>query len=76
MEGIYYRIYVTGDKTDCTNCTGFSLLSTTYKILSNIFISRLTPYVDEIIGDPTFYILYSPNTGEKVWAHWDITATI
>jgi hypothetical protein len=28
-----------------------SLLSTSYKILSNILLSRLTPYVDEIIGD-------------------------
>jgi hypothetical protein len=28
-----------------------SLLPTTYKILSNILVSRLTPYVEEIIGD-------------------------
>jgi hypothetical protein len=27
------------------------LLSTSYKILSNILLSRLSPYVDEIIGD-------------------------
>jgi hypothetical protein len=27
------------------------LLSTSYKILSNILLSRLTPYADEIIGD-------------------------
>jgi hypothetical protein len=26
-------------------------LSTTYKILSNILLSRLTPYAEEIIGD-------------------------
>jgi hypothetical protein len=30
------------------HCT--SLLSTTYKILSNILLSRLTPYAEEIIG--------------------------
>ncbi|KAJ4439572.1 hypothetical protein ANN_07699 [Periplaneta americana] len=30
---------------------GISLLLTSYKILSNIFLRRLTPYVDEIIGD-------------------------
>jgi hypothetical protein len=28
-----------------------SLLSTSYKIISNIFLSSLSPYTDEIIGD-------------------------
>jgi hypothetical protein len=28
-----------------------SLLSTSYKILSNILLSRLSPYIDVIIGD-------------------------
>jgi hypothetical protein len=36
-------------KTDCNNYSGISLLSTSYKILSNILSSRLSP--DEIIGD-------------------------
>jgi hypothetical protein len=41
-----------GDKTDCNNCRGISLLPTAYKILSNIFFfARLTPYVNEIIGE-------------------------
>jgi hypothetical protein len=39
-----------GDKTDCSNYRGISLLSTSYKILSNILLARLTPYADEIIG--------------------------
>jgi hypothetical protein len=43
-------IYKKGDKTDCSNYRGVSLLSTTYKILSNILLSRLTPYAEEIIG--------------------------
>ena len=30
---------------------GISLLPTTYKILSDILLSRLTPYAEEIIGD-------------------------
>jgi hypothetical protein len=38
------------DKTDYNNYLGISLLSTSYKILSNI-LSRLSPYVDEIIWD-------------------------
>jgi retron-type reverse transcriptase len=40
-----------GDKTDCSNYRGISLLSTSYRILSNILLARLTPYADEIIGD-------------------------
>ena len=39
-----------GDKTDCSNYRVISHLSTTYKILSNILLSRLTPYAEEIIG--------------------------
>jgi hypothetical protein len=40
-----------GDKTDCNNNRGISLLSTSYKILSNILFSRLGLYIDEIYGD-------------------------
>jgi hypothetical protein len=39
------------DKTDCNNYRGISLLLSSYKILSNILLSRLSPYIDEIIGD-------------------------
>ena len=40
-----------GDKTDCSNYRGISHLPTTYKILSIIRLSRLTPYAEEIIRD-------------------------
>jgi Reverse transcriptase (RNA-dependent DNA polymerase). len=33
------------------NYRGISLLSTSHKILSNIIVSRMTPYVNEIIGE-------------------------
>jgi hypothetical protein len=54
------------------------LLSTSYKILSNILLTRLTPYADEIIGiasgfqhdtsmtDQIFYIL---QILEKKWEY-------
>jgi hypothetical protein len=36
---------------DCTNYRSISTLSTAYKIPSNILMSRLNPYAEEIIGD-------------------------
>ncbi|KAJ4427676.1 hypothetical protein ANN_25325 [Periplaneta americana] len=50
-ESIIVPIFKKGDKTNCSNFRGISLLLTSYKILSNILLRRLTPYVDEIIGD-------------------------
>jgi hypothetical protein len=50
-ESIVVPIDKKGNKTDCSNYRGISLLSTSYKILSNILLSRLIPYADEIIGD-------------------------
>ena len=38
-------------KTGCSNYRGVSLLPCTYKILSNILLSRLIPYAVEIAGD-------------------------
>ena len=49
-ESIIVTIHKKGDKTDCNNYRGISLLPTTYKILSNILHSRLIPYAKEIIG--------------------------
>jgi hypothetical protein len=50
MESVV-PIYKKGNKTDCSNYHGISLLPTSYKILANILLSRLSPYVVEIIGD-------------------------
>ena len=50
-ESIIITVYKKGDKTDCSNYRGISLLSTAHKILSNILLSRLTPYAEEITGD-------------------------
>ena len=40
-----------GDETNCSNYRGIALVSTMYKNLSYILLSRLTPYAEEIIGD-------------------------
>jgi hypothetical protein len=76
-ESIVVPIHKKGDETECSNYRGMSLLATSYKILSNIRVSRLIPYADEIIRDhqcgvqlnrlttdQIFYI--HQDTGEKV----------
>jgi hypothetical protein len=50
-ESIIVPVYKKGDKTDCSNYRGVSRLPAAYKVLSNILLSRLTPYAEEIIGD-------------------------
>jgi hypothetical protein len=50
-ECIIVPVHKTGDETDCNNYHGISLLSTSYKILSNILLSQLSPYIDENIWD-------------------------
>jgi hypothetical protein len=50
-EFIIIPIHKKGDETDYYNYRGISLLSTDYKMLSNMLLARLTPYVNEVIGD-------------------------
>jgi hypothetical protein len=39
-ESFIVPVHMKGDKTDCNNYLGTSLLSTSYKIMTNIFLSR------------------------------------
>jgi len=50
-ESIIVPIHKKGDKTYCNNYRGISLLPTTYKIFSNILLSRLIPCAKEMIGE-------------------------
>jgi hypothetical protein len=50
-ESITVPIQKKGNKADCNNYRGISFLSTSYNTLYNILLSRLGPYIDEIIGD-------------------------
>ena len=50
-ESIIVPIYKKGEKTNCSNYRGISILLMSHKILKNIILGRLTPYVDEIIGE-------------------------
>jgi hypothetical protein len=50
-ESIIVPVHKKGDKADCSNYRGISLQSSSYKILSNILLSSLVPYIDEMIED-------------------------
>jgi hypothetical protein len=50
-ESIILPIYKKSDKIDCNNYRGISLLSASYKIVFNVILTKLSPYVQEITGD-------------------------
>ena len=66
-ESIIVPIYKKEDKTDCNNYRGKSLLPTTYKVLSNILLSRLTPYAEEVIGDHQFGFRRNKSTTDHIF---------
>jgi len=78
-ESVIVPIHKKGDKIECNNYRGISLLPTTYKILSNILLSRLIPYAEEIMGDhqcgfrrnrsTTDHIFCIRQILEKKWEH-------
>ena len=48
-ESIIVPIHKKGNKINCNIYRVISLLQTDYKVLSNILLSRLTPYAKEIV---------------------------
>jgi len=51
-----------GDKIECNNYRGISLLPTIYKMLSNILLTRFTPYAEKINGDHQCRFLHNRST--------------
>jgi hypothetical protein len=66
-ESIIIPIHKKGDETDSSNCRGISLLSTYYNMLSNILLSRLSAYVDEIIGDNQCGFRHNRSTTHQIF---------
>jgi hypothetical protein len=65
-ESIIVPVHKKGNKTDCNNYHGISLLSSSYKILANI-LSRLGPYIDEIIGDHQCGFRHNRSTTDQIF---------
>ena len=66
-ESIVVPIYKKGEKINCSNYRGISLLLTSYKILSNIILGRLTPYVEEIIRDHQCGFRHNRSTIDQIF---------
>jgi hypothetical protein len=72
-----------GDETDCSNCRGISLLSTSYEILSTILLSRLTAYAEETIGNHQCGFRRNRSTTDQIFCtrriqekKWEFNSTI
>jgi hypothetical protein len=81
-ESIVVPIHKKGDKTECSNYRGISSLPTSYKMLSNILISTLIPYADEIIGDHQCGFQSNRSTTDQIYIHqilekkWQYNGTV
>ena len=71
-ESIIVPIYKKGDKTDCSNYKGISIWPTMYKILSNILLSRLTPYAEESTEDHQCRFRCSRSTIDLIFCNCQI----
>ena len=60
-------MYKKGDKRDCSNYRDISLLTTTYKILSNILLSRLTAHAEKITGVHQCGFWYNRSTTDRMF---------
>jgi hypothetical protein len=65
-KSIILPIHRKGDKSDCSNYRGISLLRTSYKILTSILLSRLSPYIYEIIGDHQRWFPHNRSTTNQI----------
>jgi hypothetical protein len=66
-ESSITSIHKKGDKTDCNDYQGISLLSTAYKILCNILLARLIPYVNEDTGDHQYGFCCNRSTMDQIF---------
>jgi sorting nexin-29 len=60
-------IYKQGDKLECRNYCGISLLNVTYKIFTNLLTRYIEPYVEEILGEYQFGFRKGRSTTDQIF---------
>jgi hypothetical protein len=55
------------NKTDCSNNRRISLLSASYKMLSNILLSKLSQYIDEVIENHQCGFRHNRSTTDQIF---------
>lgn len=66
-EAIVVPIHKKGDKQDCKNYRGISLLNSSYKVMSRITLRRLEEYTKCIIGDHQAGFVRGKSTSDQVF---------
>lgn len=49
--GVICPLFKKGDRLECSNYRGITLLNIAYKVLANVLYKRLVPYAEEILGE-------------------------
>jgi sorting nexin-29 len=49
-KSIIFPIYKKGEKFECSNYRGISLLNTAYKILATVINNKLTTYAEDLLS--------------------------
>jgi hypothetical protein len=70
---IIVPVHKKGSKTECNNYRAVSLLSTSNKMLSNILLSRLSPYIDEILWGHQCRVQRNRSTTDQIFCICQIT---
>ena len=50
-ETLIFPVYKKGDRDRCENCRGIELGNAAYRILANIIVEKIKPYIEKITGD-------------------------
>jgi hypothetical protein len=66
-ESIIVLVHIKSDKTNCNNYRGISLLSTSYNILSDSLISRLSPFTMKLFGDHQCRFQHNRSTTDQIF---------
>lgn len=71
-EAVVIPLHKKGDKMECKNYRGISLLETSYKVLSKILLNRLKVFVEEIVGDHQAGFMKGRSTTDHIYVLKDV----